>query len=343
MSNTIAPLSGDRHKGHKFLSHKVAVAAVILLAAVLGFAEAPATPDLPLSVSPSSIRVARMGQGSTIITGAIVAGFNSSLNLTAAGMPTGATVKFSHSSISIAGAGSSKLTIAVGSSTPLGTYPVTLTARGVGKTTRTGMVTLTVVPSLNLPTGYGWYQLANTKMTSVCLGNVSNGEYTDPSMTTTTNYNFDCNDIVPWSGGAGDDVNQQLIVWGGGHSDYAGDEVFVLKLNGTPSWQRFTNPTYPVPYTGDQNAWEGLNPYYVKLGAGGIYQPGATPSSRHTYNGLQYVPYQNQLYSFGGAVANIGVCLAGGVDAGHGYGGLDHGRSAVLEVTWIPDHSLQSE
>ena len=58
---------------------------------------------------------------------------------------------------------------------------------------------------------------------------------------------------------------------------------------------------------GDQNTWEGLNPYYVTLGARVVFtRPGATPSSRHTYNGLQYVPYQNQLYSFGGAVANLG-------------------------------------
>ncbi len=169
-----------------------------------------------------------------------------------------------------------------------------------------GFAKTRVVQSPNVPSGYGWHQLANTVMTSVCLGNVSNGMYTDPSMTTTTNYNFSCNNIVPWGGGAGDDVNQQLIIWGGGHSDYAGDEVFVLKLNGTPTWQRFTNPTYPVPYIWDGNPWEGLKPYYVKLGAGGVYQPGASPSSRHTYNGLQYVPYQNHMYSFGGGVANLG-------------------------------------
>ncbi len=157
-----------------------------------------------------------------------------------------------------------------------------------------------------LPTGYGWHQLSNTVMTSICLGNVPNGMYTDPSMTTTTNYDFDCNQIVPWSGGAADDNNQRLIVWGGGHSDYAGNEVSVLNLNGTPSWQAFTTPTRPVPYVDDGNSWEGLNPYFVRLKDGGQYQPGGSPSSRHTYNGVQYVPYQNKLYSFGGSLANAG-------------------------------------
>ncbi len=158
----------------------------------------------------------------------------------------------------------------------------------------------------DLPTGYGWHQLANTKMTSVCLGNVANGMYSDATMTTTTNYNFDCNQIIPWSGGAADDNNQRLIVWGGGHSDYAGNEVSALNLNGTPSWQAITTPTIPVPYTADGNSWEGLQPYFVLGADGGKYQPGASPSSRHTYNGLQYVPYQNKLYSFGGGVANAG-------------------------------------
>ena len=98
------------------------------------------------------------------------------MNLSASGMPSGTTVSFNPDTISAApGAGSSLLTISVGSSTPLGTYPVTVTANGVGKT-RTATVTLTVVPSVNLPTGYGWHELPNTKMTSVCLGNVPKGD-----------------------------------------------------------------------------------------------------------------------------------------------------------------------
>ncbi len=157
-----------------------------------------------------------------------------------------------------------------------------------------------------LPSGAGWHILANTQMSSMCAGNVPNGMYSDKTMTSTTAYDFNCNEIVPWSGAAIDDAHQRLIAWGGGHSDYAGDEVFVLNLSGTPSWQAFTNPTIPVPFNWDGNNWEGLNPYYLRLADGGVYQPGATPASRHTYNGLQYVPYQNKLYSFGGALANVG-------------------------------------
>ncbi len=161
-------------------------------------------------------------------------------------------------------------------------------------------------PPSGLPSGPGWHELANTQMRSVCLGDVPDGQYTDATMTATKEYSFDCNQIIPWSGGAADDEHQRLIVWGGGHSDYAGNEVSVLNLNGTPAWERFTGPTMPVPYVWDGKHWEGLKPYFVRLHDGGQYQPGASPSSRHTYNGLQYVPYQNKLYSFGGSVANGG-------------------------------------
>jgi len=157
-----------------------------------------------------------------------------------------------------------------------------------------------------LPSGPGWHRLPNTHMRSVCLGDVPDGMYTDASMTSTTEYRFDCNQIVPWSGGAADDVHQRLIVWGGGHGDYAGNEVSVLNLKGTPSWERFTGPTMPIPFYSDGKQWEGLKPYFVRAHEGGQYKPGASPSSRHTYNGLQFVPYQNKMYSFGGSVANGG-------------------------------------
>ena len=160
--------------------------------------------------------------------------------------------------------------------------------------------------SSGLPPGFGWHRLPNTHMRSVCLGDVPDGMYADATMTATKEYSFNCNQIVPWSGGAADDVHQRLIVWGGGHSDYAGNEVSVLNLKGTPAWERFLPPTMPIPYIGDAKNWEGLKPYFVRPHDGGKYQPGSSPASRHTYNGLQYVPSQNKLYSFGGSLANVG-------------------------------------
>src|SRR5271165_2334762 len=298
----IAPRFGRWRQSYKCFTYKIAVAAVISLTAAVGFGQAP---DFAVVTSPATMRVAQMAKGSATVTTVVTPGFRSSIDLTATGVPTGTTVRFSSSSISSPGVGNSAVTISVSGSTPLGVYPITITARS-GSNVHQATLTLTVVPSPGLSAGYGWHQLANTNMTSVCLGSVPNGMYSDASMTTTTAYNFDCYQIIPWSGGAADDKNQRLIVWGGGHSDYAGNEVSALNLNGTPSWQAITGPTIPVPYVADGNSWEGLKPYFVLAGDGGKYQPGASPSSRHTYNGVQYVPHQNKLYAFGGGVANAG-------------------------------------
>ena len=158
--------------------------------------------------------------------------------------------------------------------------------------------------------GYGWHQLANSNMSSVCLGNVPTGQYTDNTMTTTENYLFNCNQIIPWSSGVGDTVGNRMIVWGGGHTDYAGDEVQTLGLTSNPpAWTEFRPPTYPVPWTGDGKNWEGLNPYFVRAADGGILQQGATPASRHTYAGVVFVPTAGtagRMYSFGGSLANSG-------------------------------------
>ena len=293
-------------KNFDFFTPKIAIALIVLLlTGVVVVANAQSAADFALGTSASFIQVAQLGKGSVIITTTNLHGFSNTVNLSVSGVPAGTTISLSRVSIPSPGVGSSALTFSVSDKTPLGTYPITVTG-SFGGTQHSATVALTIVKSLSLPSGYGWHQLANTNMTSVCLGNVANGMYSDATMTTTTNYNFDCNQIIPWSGGAGDDNSQQLIVWGGGHTDYAGDEVSVLNLNGTPSWQAFTSPTYPVPYEWDGNDWEGLQPYFVRPVDGGIPQPGATPASRHTYNSVQYVPYQNKLYSFGGAVANGG-------------------------------------
>src|SRR5271167_2245505 len=134
-----------------------------------------------------------------------------------------------------------------------------------------GVFSQTAAPAQasGLPPGPGWHRLPNTHLRSVCLGKVPDGMFTDDTMTKTTEYDFDCNQIIPWSGGAADDAHQRLIMWGGGHSDYAGNEVSVLNLTGTPSWERFTSPTMPVPFVGDGKYWEGLKPYYNLLHHGG--------------------------------------------------------------------------
>ena len=89
------------------------------------------------------------------------------------------------------------------------------------------------------------------------------------------------NVMDPWSGGAFDTKRDQLIIWGGGHGDYSGNEIYTFSLK-TFTWTRVNNPSNPpakdVAYATD----------------GG-------PCSRHTYNYIQYVPSIDRFVTLGGA------------------------------------------
>src|SRR5271157_902942 len=102
-----------------------------------------ATGDFTISASPSSLTVAQGNQGTSTITTAISGGFNSWISLSVSGMPTGTTVSLNPSRLLAPGAGNSTMTITVGSSTPVGTYPLTVTGNG-GGTQQNATVTLTV-------------------------------------------------------------------------------------------------------------------------------------------------------------------------------------------------------
>jgi Galactose oxidase, central domain len=87
--------------------------------------------------------------------------------------------------------------------------------------------------------------------------------------------------ITAWSSAALDPQTNRLLVWGGGHADYAGNEVYAFDLE-TREWSRLTEPSPP------------------DTGRGDTYADGA-PRSRHTYNYIEFVPAAGKLLSFGGA------------------------------------------
>ncbi len=102
---------------------------------------APAT--FTISASPSALSVVQGHLGTSTLTATGLNGFNSSISLSASGTPTGATVSFNPNPIPAPGTGNSTMTMTVGSTTPAGTYPITVTANG-GGTQQTVVVTLTV-------------------------------------------------------------------------------------------------------------------------------------------------------------------------------------------------------
>jgi hypothetical protein len=91
-------------------------------------------PNFSLSSSSSSLTIAQSGTGSSTIVSSLSGNFNSSIALSAAGLPTGTTASFNPSSIAAPGSGSATLTISVGAATPVGTYNVVVSGSGGGQT-----------------------------------------------------------------------------------------------------------------------------------------------------------------------------------------------------------------
>jgi hypothetical protein len=79
--------------------------------------------------------------------------------------------------------------------------------------------------------------------------------------------------IVAWGTGVYDTERERLVIWGGGHNDYDGNEVYAFGplTSDTPRWTRLTEPSRPPARN-------------VARGADG------RPVSRHTYNLLTYLP-----------------------------------------------------
>jgi len=103
-------------------------------------------PNFAMAASPAALTIAQGGSGTSTITTTLSGNFNSSIALSAAGLPAGTTASFTPTSIAAPGAGSSTLTISVGASTPVGTYNVVVNGTGGGQT-HSATINLTVATS----------------------------------------------------------------------------------------------------------------------------------------------------------------------------------------------------
>lgn len=129
----------------------------------------------------------------------------------------------------------------------------------------------------------GWSQLVNTKLQTVCPDNNFNGyDY---------NFNDKCSYVIKaWNSGALDKVNQHLYIWGGGHHDYYGNELYRINLQ-NQTILRLTDPGLPA----DPNAIPAqseLAPF-----------DGSQPNSRHTYDGMAFIDHANKLWAFSGGLS----------------------------------------
>lgn len=139
-----------------------------------------------------------------------------------------------------------------------------------------------------IPTTLGWYQIPNTTLESVCP---------PASQYPAIQGNEGCSAVVnDWSGGAADTTRNRLIVWGGGHHGYYGNEVYALDLNSLQI-VRLNNPSEVSEI--DFTTFCGDN------------YPDGLPSARHTYGGLAYLPGKDALFAYGGGKAGCGFLSTG--------------------------------
>ena len=102
-----------------------------------------AGPNFAIGAAPSSLNILNGNQGMATITTFACCGFNHSISLAASGAPSGTNVGLNPGTISAPGSGTSVMTVTVGSNTPTGIYPITVTGTGGGIQQST-TVTLTV-------------------------------------------------------------------------------------------------------------------------------------------------------------------------------------------------------
>jgi hypothetical protein len=95
--------------------------------------------------------------------------------------------------------------------------------------------------------------------------------------------------INDWCGAAWDPVHGELLVWGGGHDGYWGNEVYGFDPV-TMAWRVVKEPSPSI--TPDNQNQDPL--------------ADGTPVSRHTYDQMQYITHADVMWSYGGAIARNG-------------------------------------
>ncbi len=135
-------------------------------------------------------------------------------------------------------------------------------------------------------TALGWSAMPNTKLRSVCPADNFQGSGYD--------FTSKCDAVTTaWNSGALDETRNRLLVWGGGHADYSGNEIYALDLT-TQKFVRLTDPATPVA-----------------TGCPESLAAGTQPNARHTYDGIAYMTNVDRFLVAGGALATCGFMSEG--------------------------------
>lgn len=135
-----------------------------------------------------------------------------------------------------------------------------------------------VVPR-SIPPDTGWWKFPSSHMTPQCPPNNFGGSgvaFADL-----------CYKIVDeWGGGTFDSTRNRLLINGGGHGGYPGNEVYALDFD-TGIFSRLSDPGLPIA----------THPPCVDSIVGGTQ-----PNARHTYDGIEYMPNVDKMLIFSGSL-----------------------------------------
>jgi hypothetical protein len=92
-----------------------------------------------------------------------------------------------------------------------------------------------------------------------------------------------------WNSAVFDTRRNRLVIWGGGHGDYAGNELYALDV-ASSSIVRLTNPGLPL----------------AASDCGEAIASGTQPNSRHTYDAIAYMENVDRMFAFGGSLTPCG-------------------------------------
>jgi hypothetical protein len=153
--------------------------------------------------------------------------------------------------------------------------------------------------TLSLATGradaadVGWQSLPGTKLVDVAPPDGFRGMGYD--------FHYHAHSIVDaWNGAIVDAARNRLILWGGGHNDYYGNEVYALNVGAAPATMARLNDPSPI------NTSMTESPAALADGR---------PNARHTYNNIVHLAHADRMFAFFGARAGVN---AEGKEPGNG-------------------------
>jgi hypothetical protein len=172
---------------------------------------------------------------------------------------------------------------------------ITLTATSIADPAATASVTIPIsqgIPNAGPNASPGWFELPQTLLLPQCptIGAIFGTD--------------GCQGVIAaWGGGVADTTRNRLLFTGGGHENYAGNEVYALNLAPSSTspitLTRINNPVFPSPLPSCLEDWG----------------PPPTPSPRETYGNLAYISDADKMWLFGGApfATALEPCRSGGM------------------------------